>query len=326
MKKLNKLTQSIALTCAAFALSSTLSTASAEQYVSIGTGGVTGVYYPVGGAICRLVNKDRKQHGIRCTVESTAGSVSNVNAVKSGDLDVGIAQSDIQYNAMHGVNQFAGQEPYSDLRSLFSMWSEAMTLVVRPDSGIHSIEDLKGKRVNLGPIGSGTRAVVGDMLTAAGVKTSDLALATEMKLDENGTALCDNKVDAFFVMIGHPSSNVQDPTTTCGAKLVPLQGKWVADMVAKSSFFSLAVIPGGLYPNNDQDINTLGVKATLVTSASASPDKIYTLVKAVFENLDEFKKLHPVLNGLNPEDMVKQGLSAPIHPGALKYYKEKGML
>jgi TRAP transporter TAXI family solute receptor len=182
-----------------------------QKFVTIGTGGVTGVYYAVGGAMCRLVNKDRAKHGIRCSVESTGGSVYNVNTIKAGELDFGLAQSDVQYQAYKGEGGF--KEPYGDLRAVFSVHPEPFTLVARPDANITSFADLKGKRVNVGNPGSGTRSAMDELLNAEHMKVSDFALASELKADEHGPALCDNKIDAFFYGVGHPSANIQDPTT-----------------------------------------------------------------------------------------------------------------
>jgi TRAP transporter TAXI family solute receptor len=300
-------------------------TAGAQQkYLTIGTGGVTGVYYAASGAICRLVNKDRAKHGIRCSVESTGGSVFNVNTIKAGELDLGVAQSDVQYNAAKGVGAFKDAGAYGDLRAVMSLHPEPFTVLTRKESNIKAFTDLKGKKFNVGNPGSGTRASMEELLAAMGWKMSDFALASELKADEHGPALCDGKIDGFFYGVGHPSANIQDPTTTCGAKLVSLTGSAVDKLVKEKPYYAYATIPAGLYPNNPQETKTYGVLATLVTSSKVPADTVYTVVKAVFDNFDEFKKLHPALANLKPEDMVKNGLSAPLHEGALKYYKEKG--
>jgi TRAP transporter TAXI family solute receptor len=298
--------------------------AAQQKFVTIGTGGVTGVYYAVGGAICRLVNKDRAKTGIRCSVESTGGSVYNVNAIKSGELDFGMAQSDVQYQAYNGTGAF--KEADKDLRAVFSVHPEPFTLVARKEAGITKFTDLKGKRVNVGNPGSGTRSAMDELLGAEGMKVSDFALASELKADEHGPALCDNKIDAFFYGVGHPSANIQDPTTTCAAKLVPISDPAVDALVAKHPYYAKVSIPGGIYANNPQPTPTYGVLATMVSSAKVSPDVVYTITKAVFENLDEFKKLHPAFAHLDAKEMIKNGLSAPIHEGALRYYKEKGWM
>ncbi|HJZ42657.1 MAG TPA: TAXI family TRAP transporter solute-binding subunit [Hyphomicrobiaceae bacterium] len=295
-----------------------------QKFVTIGTGGVTGVYYAVGGAVCRLLNKDRKSHGIRCSVESTGGSGFNVNTIKAGELDFGMAQSDVHFNAYKGQGQFKDAGPYADLRAVYSVHPEPFTVLARKELNATKFEDLKGKRVNVGNPGSGTRASMDELLAALGWKIGDFSLASELKADEHGPALCDNKIDAFFYGVGHPSANIQDPTTSCGAKLVSISGPAIDKLIAGNPYYAKATIPGGMYSNNPQGAQTYGVMSTMVTSAKQPEAVVYQLVKATFDNFDEFKKLHPAFVNLKPEEMVKNGLSAPLHPGALKYYKEKG--
>ena len=296
-----------------------------QKFVTIGTGGVTGVYYAAGGAICRLVNKDRAKHGIRCSVESTGGSVFNVNTIKAGELDLGFTQSDVQYNAIKGQSQFK-DGAVGDLRAVFSVHPEPFTLLTRKEAGIKTFADLKGKRVNVGNPGSGTRASMEELLAGLGWSMKDFSLAAELKADEHGPALCDGKIDAFFYGVGHPSANIQDPTTTCGAKLASITGPAVDKLVAERPYYAKVSIPAGLYPNNPEAAQTYGVLATVVASAKAPADTVYQVVKAVFDNFDEFKKLHPALASLTPERMVKDGLSAPLHEGAARYYREKGWI
>ena len=302
-------------------------TAQAQQkFTTIGTGGVTGVYYAVGGAVCRLLNKERKTHGIRCSVESTGGSAFNVNTIKAGELDFGLSQSDVGYNATKGLAQFKDGGAFADLRSVYSVHPEPFTVLARKEITAAKFEDLKGKRVNIGNPGSGTRASMDELLAGLGWTTADFSLASELKADEHGPALCDNKIDAFYYGVGHPSANIQDPTTSCGAKLVSISGPGVDKLISGKPYYAKATIPGGMYANNPQSTETYGVLATMVTSAKVPDDVVYQLVKATFDNFEEFKKLHPAFANLKAEDMVKNGLSAPLHAGAEKYYKEKGWL
>jgi uncharacterized protein len=321
-----KLKSTLAL-AATFALGLPALPAAAQQkFMTIGTGGVTGVYYAAGGAICRLVNKDRAKHGIRCSVESTGGSVFNVNTIKAGELDLGFAQSDVQFNAARGVGQFKDAGAYGDLRAIFSVHPEPFTVLARKEAGVRTFADFKGKRFNVGNPGSGTRASMEELLAALGWKLGDFSLASELKADEHGPALCDGKIDGFFYAVGHPSANIQDPTTSCGAQLVALTGPAIDKLVAEKPFYAKATIPGGLYPNNPNPAQTYGVLATVVASSKTPADTVYQVVKAVFDNFDEFKKLHPALANLTPEAMVANGLSAPLHEGATRYYKEKGWI
>ncbi|MEO8484978.1 MAG: TAXI family TRAP transporter solute-binding subunit [Betaproteobacteria bacterium] len=299
--------------------------AAQQKFVTIGTGGVTGVYYAAGGALCRLVNKDRAKHGIRCSVESTGGSVFNVNTIRAGELDLGFTQSDVQYNATKGLAQYK-DGAFTDLRAVFSVHPEPFTVVARKEANIRSFADFKGKRFNVGNPGSGTRASMEELLAAMGWTMGDFALASELKADEHGPALCDGKIDGFFYGVGHPSANIQDPTTTCGAKLVSLTGPAVDKLIAEKPYYAKATIAGNLYPNNPAPTQTFGVLATVVTSSKVPAETVYQVVKAVFDNFTEFKNLHPALAYLTPENMVKDGLSAPLHEGAIRYYKEKGWI
>ena len=301
-------------------------TAMAEEFITIGTGGVTGVYYPTGGAICRLVNKGRKEHGIRCSVESTGGSVYNINTIREGELEFGVAQSDWQYHAFNGSSQFAEAGPFEGLRAVFSVHPEPFTVVARADSGIKTFEDLKGKRVNIGNPGSGQRGTMEVLMEALGWTMDDFALATELKAAEQSAALCDNQIDAMVYTVGHPSGSIQEATTACDSVLVEVSGPAVEKLVADNPFYRTAVIPGGMYRGNEADVTTFGVGATFVTSDAVSEDAVYAVVSSVFENFEDFKCLHPAFANLKPEEMATAGLSAPLHAGAAKYFKEKGLI
>lgn len=300
--------------------------ASAQQkFVSIGTGGITGVYYPTGGAICRLVNKDRKEHGIRCSAESTGGSVYNVNTIGAGELEFGVAQSDVQSNAFNGKAQWDGK-PFEGLRSVFSVHAEPATLVVRADSGIKNYTDLAGKVVNIGNPGSGQRALWDELAAAGIVDNAALKLAAELKPAETGQALCDGNLDAYFYTVGHPSALIQETLSTCDSAIADVSGPEIEAFVSDKPYYRLATIPAGTYGGQDNDASTFGVGATFVTSADVPEDVVYVVVKAIFDNFDEFKGLHPAFANLKEDEMIKDGLTAPLHPGAEKYYKERGWM
>ena len=303
----------------------TASMSMAQEFISIVTGGVTGVYYPTGGAICRLVNKSRKEHGIRCAVESTGGSVYNINTIKAGELEFGVAQSDWQYHAYNGTSKFS-DNPFPEIRAVMSVHPEPFTLVVRGDSGIESFADLKGKRVNVGNPGSGQRATMEVVMDAFGMGMGDFALATEYKGSEMAKQLCDGNIDAMIYTIGHPAAAIKEASTTCDAKLVDVSGPEIDKLVADNPFYRVATIPGGMYAGTDGDTTTFGVGATFVTSADVPEETVYIVAKSVMENIDDFRGLHPAFANLEPSEMVKDGLSAPLHDGAARAYKELGLI
>jgi len=307
------------------AASETSQTASSLRYVTIGTGGITGVYYPTGDAIAKIVNNKRKIYNIRCTVESTGGSVFNVNAVMAGDLEFGIVQSDRQYQAVKGLAEWQDKGPQIDLRAVFSIHPESVTLVAAEDAGIKTLADLKGKRVNIGNPGSGQRQNSIDALEAAGINFDTDLTAESVKAAEAPGLLQDGRIDAFFFTVGHPSGAIKE--ATAGARkvaVIPITG--MEGLLAKSPFYAKSYVPMDQYPGagNKSDVETFGVKATLVTSAKVPDEVVYAITKEVFENFDEFKKLHPALAVLTKQGML-EGLSAPIHPGALKYYRQAGL-
>ena len=302
--------------------------ASAAEFITIGTGGVTGVYYPTGGAICRLVNKGRKAHGVRCSAESTGGSVYNINTIRAGELDMGVAQSDWQYHAYNGTGKesFKKAGPFKELRAVFSVHAEPVSIVARKDSGVKTVDDLVGKRVNIGNPGSGTEATWQVMWSAMGKKKSDLKLAAQMKSAETPSALCDNKIDAFFWLVGNPAALNKEAATTCDVTFAVVDNAAIKKLVADNPYYRTATIPGGMYRGNPNDTKTFGVGATFVSSTRTPDNTVYQVVKGVFDNFKQFRKMHPAFNNLQESEMIKDALSAPLHGGAVKYYKERGWM
>ena len=294
----------------------------ATRYISIGTGAITGVYYPAGGAICRLVNRGRKEHGIRCSVESTGGSVSNLNAIRNGVIDFGIVQSDWQYHAYNGTGFFADQKPFKELRSVMSLYSETFSIAVLENSKMTKLDDILGKKVNFGPEGSGVYATTEVLMEVKGWTKQDFAAITYLQPSEQPRALCDGKIDAMIYVAGNPNGVLQEATQTCKIKIIPIDQVTLDKLIEKNPFYVKAVIPGGMYAGNANDITSFGVKAAIVTSDKQSADVVYNVIKAVMENFDNFKTLHPVFSNLKKEDMIKEGNSAPLHPGAERYFRE----
>ncbi|RUS58968.1 TAXI family TRAP transporter solute-binding subunit [Pseudorhodobacter sp. E13] len=314
-----------AITAAAAMSLAAGSVAAEEKFITIGTGGQTGVYFVVGQSICRLINRGTAEHNLKCTAPSTGGSIANINAIAAGDMDMGVAQSDWQFHAYNGSSQFEGAK-VDKLRAVFSVHGEPFTVIARKDANINSFDDLKGKRVNVGNPGSGQLATMEVVLAAKGWTMADFALASELKPAEQAAALGDNKVDAIIYTVGHPNGSIQEAVSTVDANLVPVTGEAIDKLVADNPFYAYATIPGGMYKGTDADTTTFGVKATFVTSADVDDEVVYQVVKAVFDNFDRFKGLHPAFENLKEEEMIKDGLSAPLHPGAEKYYKERGWM
>ena len=301
--------------------------AAKKVYVTIGTGGITGVYYPTGGALAKMVNKKRKQYGIRATVESTGGSVFNVNAIMAGDLEFGVVQSDRQYQAINGIADWKDRGPQKKLRAVFSIHPESVTLVAAIDANINGISDLKGKRVNIGNPGSGHRKNSLDALGAVNFDYKTDLKAESAKAAEAAGLLQDDRIDAFFYTVGHPSGAIKEATSGVRkVKIVQITGSQINALISANSYYAKATIQRSLYPNakNSGNIATFGVKATFVTSTDVADDIVYAITKEVFENFEDFKKLHPAYSTLTKQSML-EGLSAPIHPGAMRYYKEAGL-
>jgi TRAP transporter TAXI family solute receptor len=323
MKK--SLSISIAIICSTFLAFATESFAS-TKYVSIGTGAITGVYYPAGGAICRLLNRGRKEHGIRCSVESTGGSVSNLNAIHNDAIDFGVVQSDWQHHAYNGTGFFADQKPFKDLRSVFSLYSETFTMAVLEKSDIKEVEDMVGKRINFGPQGSGMYATMEVLMAAKGWTKQTFSAVTYLQPSEQPRALCDGKIDIMIYAAGNPNGVLQEVTQACKVRIISIDNEVIDKLIKANSFYVKAIIPGGMYAGNPKNIQTFGVKASLVASNKANADVVYNITKAVFDNFDNFKTLHPVFSSLKKEDMIREGNSAPLHPGALRYFKEAKLI
>ena len=305
----------------------------AAEFISIGTGGPTGVYFVVGNSVCRMVHKEAaegrksgRKHGLRCAAPSTGGSNYNIGQIKEGELQFGVAQSDWQFHAVNGSSKWEGKK-FSDLRAVISVHPEPFQLIASGSSGINSWDDLKGKTVNIGNPGSGQRGTMEVLMKAKGTSLSDFKQATELTSSEQVGALCDGKVDAIAYTVGVPNGAIGQAIDGCGAHFVNLNSDVEKKLVNDNPFYAFANIPAGtFYKSQKQDAVTFGVMATFVSSAAVSEDVVYEVVRAVFENLDDFKKLHPAFTNLDPKQMISNGLSAPLHKGAVKYYKEKGWM
>lgn len=296
----------------------------AAEFITIGTGNITGTYYPTGGAVCRLVNKYKKETRIRCSAEATAGSVFNIKALNIGEIDFAIAQSDVVYKAIHGEKEFKNSAN-KKLKSVMSIYPELLALIVKKESKINSIYDIKNKRIDIGNKGSGNEATVSALLKHLGIKQSEFISPNKLKVGQAPDALKEGKIDGYFYMVGHPTANIKDAANSTDIKIVPLNNKEINLFVKNKPYYVKGEIPANVYKNVSNEINTFGSKAVLITSSEVSSKAVYTLVKAILENFEEFKKLHPVYKYITKESLL-EGLNAPLHDGAIKYYKENNFI
>ena len=296
-----------------------------QRPVFIGAASPTGVYHAVGGAVCRQINKSRRKHGVYCFVETTNGAIDNLQALRAGEFEFGVVQSDWQSRAYNGTGIFEDYGPFKNLRAVFAVHSESFVLLARKDAGIKSFADLRGKRVNVGPAGSAGRATMDVLIEAFGFSASDFTLTFGAHGHHVARALCNERLDAVVYFLGHPNEDVDSATALCGAVLVEVSGDPVTELVENNLFYREAVIPGGLYPGNPVDVKTFGAVATVVTVADTPDEIVRLMARAVFKNIESFRQLHPAFTLLDKHDMAAAEMGAPLHPAAAAYYKNEGM-
>lgn len=292
----------------------------------IGTGSTAGVYYRVGRAICSLINRQSAEVGLTCQALPTDGSIANLRDVRKGELQIAVAQSDWQFHAVNGTGPFAKAGADGDLRALFSVHGEPFTVVAREDSGIASFDDLKEMRVNIGNPGSGQRATMEVVMKAKGWTVEDFAVAGALPANQQSLALCHGRLDAMIYTVGHPNPSVGKAIGLCDAVIVDVGGPEIDRLVAENPYYAYTEIPAGIYGGSDKPVRTFGVKATVVSSAKVDEETVYRVVRMVFDDLDRFRSLHPAFGNLDPKAMVTDGLSAPVHDGAARYFKETGLM
>jgi len=294
------------------------------RFVTIGTGAQTGVYYPVGNVIKSVVEA-QSEGTLRVSVATSGGSVQNINDVMSGAIQFGIAQPDMQTYAVKGEQNWEGR-PQSGLRHVFNLHPEVITLIATEESGIRSLEELRGKRVNIGSPGSGQRGNAIDILRTIGIDyTSDLR-AESLTVQECAGMLQDGRLDAYFYTVGHPNGSITEATTgRRRVRFIPVTG--VEALMAEAPFYSPSEVPIHHYPRavNEEPVPSIGMLTTVVSSEDVPEDLVYEVVKAVFENLDSLRDQHPALSDLTAESMAAPGV-APLHPGAERYFSEAGLL
>ena len=317
----------LGISIAALILSARALAAQDVAFIGIGTGAVSGVYYPAGGAICRVVNRGRIDHGLRCAAEITAGSIENIGGLQDGTLDFAIVQSDTAFAAANGTGDSGAGAGFPGLRAVFALHAEPFTLVAGRDAGIGDFADLSGKRVNIGPPGSGQRATLEALMDALGWSLRDFGRTTELPANEQAGAFCDGRFDAMFYAVGHPAASIREVTSACDGILVPVTGPEVDALVEAAPYYRKATIPGALYRGNDTDVETFGVGALFVTTEDMPDDLVYLLTRSVFDEIDQLRDRHPAFATLDPRSMARDGLAGlPLHPGAERYFREAGLI
>ncbi|ACZ49305.1 putative transport protein [Anaplasma centrale str. Israel] len=303
---------------------------SQRDFVLIGSGSMTNVYYSIGGGVCKFVvlghGKANKPGQLICSTSTTAGSVYNLNSMRRGTMDIGVAQSDIGYHAYTGDDIYSGIPPMDSLRLLASMHKEYFTIVVRKDSNIKSIDDIKGKRINVGAPGTGVRTAVISLLKTKGWTIKDFLVASDLKASEQVQALCDGKIDVITDFVGHPNAGMQEASATCDAVALSLDDALIAELVEKYPYYAAGVIPGNTYKSNPQDVKTISVRASIYATTALSDEIAYAVVKSVASNIDRFRELSGALRKLTLKDLVTSGSAVPLHNGAARFYEEIGML
>ena len=294
--------------------------------VMIGTASPTGIYYPLGGSICRLVNLDTSRHGLRCSEEPSSGSVANIESLRRGRLDVGIVPSDVLADAVAGQGSFTSRGPATGLRILFAGPGEMLTVVARKELGIRTVAEVRGTRINIGNPGSRQRANMDRVMAILGLRRSDFVDVRELPAAEQYFAFCVKALDVIVYSVGHPDGLIQDVTRTCQGRLVDVSGPAIDRMLSAYREYERTVIPGGTYWDNPADVRTFGIRAVVVASPRVSDTAAYEITRAVFDNFDAFRRLHPAFETLSVAEMVHASGRAPIHAGAMRYYRERGWL
>jgi len=292
--------------------------------VVIGAGSPGSAYYPLGGSICRLFNLEGVRNDRRCAVVPSTGPVETLTLLRDGRIDIGIVQSDVLTDAVAGAGASASSGPSPGLRVLFAGHSDAFTIVARRELGVRSAVGLHGRRINMGRPGSGERIGMERIMAALGATPADFAEARELSRAEQQRAFCDEQLDAIVYEVAHPNGLIQDVVRSCQGVLVDLSGPAIDDMLRQHPEYEHAVIPGGTYLSNPRDVRTISVRAVVVATARLSDILAYEITKGVFENFEDFRRLHPAFSRLSIADMVESGGPAPPHPGATRYFRERG--
>lgn len=297
-----------------------------NTHLLLGTGSVQGVYFPIGGVICRLLNRHQYLHRIRCSLESTGGSIYNLRQLRYGNFDLVFAQSDWQYHAYNGTSTFKDEGANPELRSVFALEADPLALIVKADSEIQSFNDLPDRTVSFGYARSLQHRIINDLLAAKGWDDNTFKRVRRMSDTKQIGALCKDEVEAILLLSSSLHDYLMNVPEACGLKLVPIAGPEIADLIKQKPYYRVGTIPAGLHLDSEKDIESFGLGATFVAHESTSPKAIYQVVKEIVENFKDFQSLHPSLKTLSKKELPYAGLSAPLHPGAIRYYREARLL
>ena len=289
-----------------------------KKFLNIGTGGTAGTYYPIGGAIAEVLNKEIP--GMSASAQSTGASVANINMLGDGEIDLATVQNDIAYYAAHGTEMFKDKK-VDGLQGIASLYPETCQFVTLKSSGIKSLAELKGKRVAVGAVGSGVEANVRQILAAYGVTYNDID-AQYLSFAEGASALKDGNVDVAVLTAGYPTASVQDIASQNPVRLLPVEEKIADDLIAEYPFYTKTVIPAGTYAGFDEEVSSVAVMAMLVAGPTVNADLGYSVTKAIFGNLDRLQAAHAVGKQIT-KDTAKAGMSLPMNAGAERYFDGK---
>ena len=289
-----------------------------KKFLNIGTGGTAGTYYPIGGAIAEVLNKEIP--GMSANAQSTGASVANVNMLGDGTIDLATVQNDIAYYAANGTEMFVDKK-VNGLKGIAALYPETCQFVTLRSSGIKSLAELKGRRVAVGAVGSGVEANVRQILAAYGVSYDDID-AKFLSFAEGASALKDGNVDVAVLTAGYPTASVQDIAAQHPVRLLPVEDKVADDLIAQYPFYTKTVIPAGTYVGFDEAVPSVSVMAMLVAGPTVNEELGYTVTKAIFSNLDRLRTAHPVARQITRET-VQTGMSLPMNAGAEKFFNEK---
>ena len=302
------------------------STRKKPLHMILGTGSVQGVYFPIGGVICRLLNRGTELHRMRCSLESTGGSIYNLRQLRAENLDLVFAQSDWQYHAYNGSSTFKEEGANKDLRAVFALEADPLALIVKDDSNIQSFEDLQNRIVSFGYKRSLQHRIIDDLLDAKGWNDSNFKSVERMSDTKQIGAICSGSVDAILLLSSSLNDHLSGLSDECKLRLLPIESPEISGLIETKPYYRVAKIAKGLYLDATKATKSFGLGATFVADIDTSPKAIYHVVKEVVENFKDFKSLHPSLTGLDKRELPHAGISIPLHPGAVRYYKEARLI